>query len=62
MAAGKIAKGILLEGKSPSSYPMVPTVKGEPVISLARAKKLGLKVKSDILLTAEVLEKFEWEQ
>ena len=62
LAAGKIAKGILLEGKSPSSYPMVPTVKGEPVISLARAKKLGLKVKSDILLTAEVLEKFEWEQ
>lgn len=62
LAAGKIAKGILIEGKSPSSYSMTPTVKGEPVISLARSKKLGLKVKSDILLTAEVLEKFEWEK
>lgn len=61
-AAGIMAKGILTEGKTPSAYPMVPTVKGEPAISLARAKKLGLKVKSDILLTAEVLVRFEWEK
>ena len=62
LAAGKIAKGILVEGKSPSSYPMVPTLKGELVISLARAQKLGLKVESDVLLTAQVIETFEWEK
>jgi ABC-type uncharacterized transport system substrate-binding protein len=60
-AAGKIAKGILVEGKSPSSYPFEPTVKGEPVISLARANKLGIKIKSGILLSAQVIEKFAWE-
>lgn len=62
LAAGKIARGILVEGKSPSGYPMEPTVKGEPVVSLARAKKLGIQIKSDILLTAEVVEEFEWEK
>jgi ABC-type uncharacterized transport system substrate-binding protein len=60
-AAGKIARGILLEDRSPSSYPMEPTVKGEPVISLARAKKLGLKIDSEILLAAEVIKGFMWE-
>ncbi|MBW2984316.1 hypothetical protein KY361_04330 [Candidatus Woesearchaeota archaeon] len=62
LAAGKIARGILAEGRSPSSYEFKPTVKGEPVISLARANKLGIKIKSSILLTAEVIEKFEWEE
>jgi ABC-type uncharacterized transport system substrate-binding protein len=62
LAAGKIARGILVEGQSPSSYPMEPTVKGEPVVSLARAKQLGLSIKSDILLTAHVMEQFEWEK
>ncbi len=60
-AAGKIARGILAEGRSPLSYSFEPTVKGEPVLSLARAKKLGLNIKSSILLTAQVVEKFEWE-
>lgn len=36
-AAGKVARGILVEGRSPASYAMAPTVKGEPVVSLARA-------------------------
>jgi ABC-type uncharacterized transport system substrate-binding protein len=61
LAAGEIARQILVEGKSPASIPMKPTLKGEPVINLARAKKLGLKVDSEILLTAEVVEKFSWE-
>lgn len=60
-AAGEIARAILVDGKSPSSFPMKPTLKGEPVINLARAKKLGLKIDSEILLTAEVVEKFSWE-
>jgi len=62
LAAGKIARGILVEGKSPASYAMQTTAKGEPAVSLARARKLGLKVKSDILLTAEITKAFEWEK
>jgi len=62
LAAGKIARGILTEGRSPSSYAMEPTVKGEPAISLARAKKLGLPVKSKLLLTVKVVKSFEWEK
>lgn len=61
LAAGKIARGILVEGKEPSSFPFVPTVKGQPVISLARAKSLGINIPSDILLSAKVIDKFEWE-
>lgn len=59
-AAGRIARAILAEGKSPSSFPMVPTDKGRPVISLARANRLGIKVKSGLLLSAEVVRTFEW--
>ncbi len=62
LAAGEMAREILVEGKSPASIPMKPTLKGEPVINLARAKSLGLKLDSDILLTAKVVEKFSWEQ
>jgi ABC-type uncharacterized transport system substrate-binding protein len=62
LAAGKLARSILVEGKSPSSLPIEPTYKGKPIINLARAKKLGLKIKSGTLLTAEVVEKFEWEK
>ena len=61
-AAGKIARGILMEGRTPSSYPMEPTKKGQPVISLARAKKLGIKIKTSILLSAQIFEKFECER
>ncbi len=62
LAAGNMARGILVDGKSPSSYVMQPTTKGEPVISLARANKLGLKIKSGVLLAAEIIEDFEWEK
>lgn len=60
LAAGRIARSVLAEGKSPSDFPMQPTVKGLPVISLARAQKLGIKVKSGLLLSAEVIQKYEW--
>ncbi|MFA5156635.1 MAG: ABC transporter substrate binding protein [Candidatus Omnitrophota bacterium] len=62
LAAGKIARGILTEGKVASDYPILPTIKGEPIISLARAKKLGLRPKSTILLNSEIVNKFEWEK
>ncbi len=61
-AAGRIARGILAEGKSPSSYPMAPTVKGEPVLSLARARQLGIMPNAELLLTVKVVEKFHWEE
>jgi ABC-type uncharacterized transport system substrate-binding protein len=59
--AGKIARGILVEGKSPSSFPMLPTTKGEPVINLARARQLGLVPSSSALLTARVFTKYKWD-
>lgn len=62
LAAGRLARAILRDGKSPASLPMAPTTKGLPVISLARAKKLGIKVPSDSLLTSEVITTFEWEK
>ena len=62
LAAGRIARGILAEGKSPSSYAIKPTIKGQPMLSLARARKLGIRVKSKVLLTAQVIEKFEWDK
>ena len=58
LAAGKIAHGILVDGRSPASFDMVPTVKGEAVISLARANRLGISFKSSILLSAEIVESF----
>jgi ABC-type uncharacterized transport system substrate-binding protein len=62
LAAGRMARSILAEGKSPSSIPMSPTTKGIPVVSLARAKTLGIKVKSGILLSGEVIQEFDWKK
>jgi hypothetical protein len=41
---------------------MSPTTKGIPVVSLARAKTLGIKVKSGILLSGEVIQEFDWKK
>jgi ABC-type uncharacterized transport system substrate-binding protein len=62
LAAGRIARAILVEGKQPTEFAMKPTVKGNAVISLARANQLGIKVKSGLLLSAEIVEKFEWDR
>jgi ABC-type uncharacterized transport system substrate-binding protein len=56
LAAGQIARGILLEGRSPASYPMKPTVKGIPMVNLFRAKKLGINIKTSILLSVAVVD------
>lgn len=61
LAAGKLAYNILAEGKSPDSFSFKPTVKGEPVLSLARAKKLGISIQSDVLLAVEAFDTFAWE-
>ena len=62
LAAGKIAREILVEGKPPSECPIRSTKKGQPVLSLARARMLGIPVKSSILLTAKVVPTFAWEK
>lgn len=61
-SAGEITYGILVDGKSPSSFGFEPTVKGEPVVSFARANKLDVQIPSEILLTASVIETFAWEE
>lgn len=61
LSAGKLARSILLDGTRPSSLTMSPTVKGEPVISLARANQLGIKVKAKLLLSSEVITEFQWD-
>lgn len=60
-AAGRIARAILVDGRSPAGFPIRPTTKGLPVISLARARALGLNPEAELLLTAEVIPKFEWD-
>jgi ABC-type uncharacterized transport system substrate-binding protein len=61
LSAGNMARGILAERRRPDSYPIQPTVKGQPVVSLARARKLGIMLDSDILLNAEIITTFGWE-
>jgi ABC-type uncharacterized transport system substrate-binding protein len=53
--AGKMARGILTQGKSPASYPFATTDKGIPIMNLARAKKLGVKPDPGILADVEVV-------
>lgn len=59
--AGRMARRILLDKVAPSAIAPEPTAKGRPMISLARARKLGLKIDSTVLLGAEVLPRFVWD-
>lgn len=59
--AGEIARQILENGKKPSEIEIQPTLRGQPIVNLAAARKLGLKVPSTVLLTAKVVTKNEWE-
>jgi ABC-type uncharacterized transport system substrate-binding protein len=62
LSAGKMARRILLDGVSPRVLTMRPSLKGEPVISLARANKLGIRIKANLLLSAEVVTDFHWDK
>lgn len=62
LAAGKLARRILVDRISPASLPMQATTKGLPVISLARARKLGITVRTEQLLSAQVITRFEWDK
>lgn len=61
-AAGRLARAILVEGRQPASLPIEPTRLGNPALNLARARQLGLPVRSGLLLSAEVVKDFEWER
>ena len=60
LAAGKLARQILVDGRSPSTLAMQPTLKGKPLISLARANKLEIKINSSLLSSMTVVDKFAW--
>ena len=60
VAAGRLARAILIDGQAPSELPIRPTLKGHPAINLARARQLGIAVSSTLLLSAEVVTDFEW--
>lgn len=61
-AAGRLARAILVEGRKPASLPIRPTLKGHPAINLARARQLGITVKSTQLLSSEVVTRHQWER
>jgi ABC-type uncharacterized transport system substrate-binding protein len=62
LAAGNMARGILVGGRSPSSYAIEPSARGEPVVSLARARELGISLTSDTLLASDVVQEFAWQE
>jgi ABC-type uncharacterized transport system substrate-binding protein len=61
-AAGKMARQILVDGDSPAGIDMAPTVKGRPMINLARAQQLGLTVDSTLLLSSDVVNHYTWQE
>jgi ABC-type uncharacterized transport system substrate-binding protein len=61
LQAGKLAREILIDGRSPNRLPMMPTRMGEPIISLRRARQLGIKIQAGTLLSSKVINKYEWE-
>lgn len=61
LEAGRLARAMVLDGKPATELPIKATTKGLPVISLARAKRLGLSVRSQELLSSMVIRYFEWE-
>lgn len=60
-AAGRLASAVLREGRTPESLEILPTRHGHPAISLARARQLGVAVRSTQLLASEVVRQFAWE-
>ena len=61
LAAGRLARAVLHEGRAPISLPVQATLKGHPAISLPRARQLGLRPSSSVLLSSEVVRRYAWE-
>lgn len=58
--AGLLAREILLNGKSPGELPIRASMKGEVSINAARAADLGITLKSQTLLRANVVTAYGW--
>lgn len=59
--AGRMARRILVQGVAPATIAPEPTTKGRPMLSLARARALGLAVQSRLLLGSTVLTRYAWD-
>jgi len=60
--AGEMARKILIDGVAPSDIPINSTEKGEPMISLARAKALGMNIDVQILLNIKTKKQYDWSE
>ncbi|MBF0363010.1 MAG: hypothetical protein HQK49_18465 [Oligoflexia bacterium] len=61
-AAGEIAKNILGKGLSANAFPFKATVKGAPVINMARAKQLKLNINNNLVLSSKVFKQYAWDK
>lgn len=61
-SAGQKAKSILVDKVSPKDIEISHTAKGSTAINTKRAEKLGLKIDAELLLSAEVYSKYQWEE
>jgi ABC-type uncharacterized transport system substrate-binding protein len=62
LAAGKRAREILLNHRSPATLPITATTKGVPVINLKRARELGIMPQSTQLLSTQVVTDYIWDK
>lgn len=60
--AGNMARQILVNKKSPQHIKMATSKVGVPVVNIARARKLGIKVDTDILLSSTIITGFTWDK
>ncbi len=60
--AGGMAKRILVDKVSPKDIPTTHTAKGSVAINTKRADKLGLSITAELILSAEVYSKYQWEE
>ncbi len=60
--AGGMARKILVDGVSPSDIPISSSEKGEPMISLARAKTLGINIDVQLLLSVKTKKQYDWSE
>lgn len=63
--AGKMAYGILIEGKNPTNLGFKSLEIEDKYLNLARAKSLGLKqedIPSVVLINSKIIKKFPWEK
>jgi ABC-type uncharacterized transport system substrate-binding protein len=62
LAAGKRAREILINHRSPAALPITATTKGVPVINLKRARELGIMPQSTQLLSTQVVTDYIWDK